>query len=226
MYKSLVFASIVCLVCSILLAIAASSLKPFQDYNVSIDQKKNILKSLKYLDDFSMEGTLVEKLYQKNVIEVVIDRNGNIIAGKTIADAQVDDKLLYLYETKDRSAIVIPVEGMGLWSTLLGYLALENDGHTIKGITFYEQKETPGLGAEIATNWFTGNFNGKNLKNSQGEWVSVTVAKGKARDLAGIEDQNKVDGISGATMTSRGVTDLLYQGMEDYKNYLRSMRGN
>ncbi len=226
MRKSIVFAGIVCIVCSILLSIAASSLKPLQDYNVSIDQKKNILKALGYIKDFSMLGKHVGDLYNKNIKEVIIDLNGNVLKDKNMADALANSKLLYLYETKDRSALAIPVEGMGLWSLLQGYLALESDGHSIKGITFYEQKETPGLGAEIAKDWFTKNFKGKSLINSQGQWTSVTVAKGKASDLSGVESSNKVDGIGGATMTSRGVTDLLHKGMEAYKPYLRRMRRN
>jgi Na+-transporting NADH:ubiquinone oxidoreductase subunit C len=106
---------------------------------------------------------------------------------------------------------------------LKGYFAVQKDGHTVAGITFYEQKETPGLGAEIDQKWFTDNYKGKNILNNKGELVSVKVAKGKVSEQPADVQQNMVDGISGATMTTRGVNDLLLAGLKSYRPYFEKI---
>lgn len=224
MRNPFVFASVVCVVCSVLLAIAASSLKPLQEYNVEIDRKKNVLKALAlYQEGTSMSSKEIEEVYANKVAEKVLDAKGNYMADKTMADVAADKSLLPVYQRIDNSSIALPVEGMGLWSLLQGYFALEKDGKTVAGLTFYEQKETPGLGAEISKSWFTDGFIGKSILNSKGELASVTVAKGKAADYSGGELQNVVDGISGSTITCRGVTDLLKVGLNKYEPYLAQL---
>ena len=124
-----------------------------------------------------------------------------------------NNELFYpLYKSKD--GIVIPISGKGLWSTLYGYFALEMDMKTVKGIAFYKHGETPGLGAEVEKKWFQNNFIGKKIFDENSNLVSITVYKGSSGD-----DIHGVDGISGATVTSNGVTNFLKSILNNYKPY-------
>ena len=220
--NTFVFATIVCVVCSVLLSLAANLLRPRQTYNVEIDRKKNVLVALGLHNPArKIAPQDVEALYKEKIAELVINsETGEVVEGKTIDELEEGSKLLPLYKRIDNDYIALPVEGMGLWSLLQGFFALKDDYNTVVGITFYEQKETPGLGAEITSEWFTNNFVGKEILNDAGELTSVIVAKGKAADMSSMNIKNVVDGISGATMTGRGVTDLLKEGVETYKPYL------
>ena len=123
------------------------------------------------------------------------------------------------------SVYAIPVHGKGLWSTLYGYLALESDLDTIKGMTFYKHGETAGLGAEIAKPWFQENFVGKKIFD--GEVLrSIEVVKGKVEQLIADPDDQiyAVDGISGASITGRGVADLLKEKLGIYEPYVKRVR--
>ncbi|MFC1584321.1 FMN-binding protein [Fibrobacterota bacterium] len=218
------FAAAVCIVCSVLLAVAASSLKPLQEFNVSIDRKTNILKALGLYDQKSgqLPAYEIEKIFSQRIMEKAMDAMGNEVAIDLRGEKREGGYLPY-YVRSDNNSIAIPIEGMGLWSLLQGYLALESDGRTVKGLTFYEHKETPGLGAEIEEDWFTGNFVGKDILNKAGELVSITAVRGKAGEYAGQDLDNLVDGISGASMTVRGVNDLLLAGLKDYEQYLKRL---
>ncbi len=223
MRNTFVFATLVCLVCSVSLATFATWLKPRQQYNLEIDQKKNILMALGLVESGAkVEAKAVEKLYEDKVKAYVIDKSGSVQPDMKPNQIPESSELLPVFERQDNNYVALPVAGMGLWSLLKGYIALKEDGHTVAGITFYEQAETPGLGAEISTEWFTQNFVGKDILNPKGELVSIQVAKGKAADAAGVDISNVVDGISGATMTCRGVTNLLKVGMQDYRPFLEN----
>jgi Na+-transporting NADH:ubiquinone oxidoreductase subunit C len=221
---TLFFAAAVCVICSLVLSLVTSVLRPYQERNIALDKKKNILKSLNLYDpDRGATMEDIERIYNEKIQEVIIDARGNEVQGKSVQDAELDPSMNHLFLRKDNGALAIPVAGMGLWDMIKGYLAIERDGHTVMGITFYEQLETAGLGAEIVNDMFTDNFKGKDILNSAGELVAVTVAKGKAEEASGGELRNTVDGISGATMTGRGVTDLLKAGAELYKPYLQKL---
>lgn len=121
------------------------------------------------------------------------------------------------------TAYAIPVFGKGLWSTLKGYLAFDNDFNTVKGITFYEHKETPGLGARIEEQWFLDNFKGKQIFGENGELSSVTVKKGPINPSNPQEKMHMVDGISGATITCNGVSQLLMKDLSLYETFFKKM---
>ncbi len=201
------FAAIVCVVCSLVVSSAATLLKERQDRNVRIDQQKNILGAVG-LQAEDPEG--IETLYATRIKEL-----------------KVTDENLDLYVREDNgqpTAYAFPISGKGLWSTLYGYLALEPDGDTIKGISFYKHGETPGLGAEIEKEWFRKNFIGKKCLADDGTLASITVVKGKVEALIepGVQ-KHYVDGISGATITSRGVTTLIRVGLEQYGPFLKTL---
>jgi Na+-transporting NADH:ubiquinone oxidoreductase subunit C len=213
------------MVCSLLLAAAASALRPRQESNIALEKKMNVLKSLELYDTGKsrLKPAEIESLYRQRIEEKVIDLQGNEVTGMTVHEAEENPEYLQVYVRRDNGALAISLEGLGLWSELKCYLALERDGHTVMGITFYEQKETPGLGAEIEREWFTDNFSGKDVLNSRSELASITVVKGKALDHKGAEQENMVDGISGATMTVNGVNDMLRDGLKAYRPFLEKL---
>jgi len=223
------FAAVVTMVCSVLLASAATLLKERQDQNIQLDIKYNILSVLGLVDNRDMEADKLLSLYDENVKTFVVDLKGKEVEGRIAEDIdpKKDPDLLPVYTRQDKGKIVaycLPTQGKALWSTVKGYIALESDLNTVKGITFYSHAETPGLGGEIDKEWFTSSFKGKTIRNSQGEIVSVEVVKGKIRDGAkGIE--HKVDGISGATLTGNGLNAFIKATLEKYEPYFNITRG-
>lgn len=230
-FQTFRFAIIVTFICSLLLASAATFLKPRQLDNEALDIKKNILKAAGLTSaDQQLTRQDIVKLYNDNIKEFVIDESGNIVEGKQPLniDPKEPNGLLPLYESFSGDhidAYIIAISGKGLWSTLYGYLAIEPDGETVKGITFYKHGETPGLGGEIEKKWFTDNFIGKRFINDEGELVSITVVKGKVQNVVK-QDQyyHNVDGISGATLTGRGINRFLKQDLMEYDPFFKRIR--
>ena len=116
----------------------------------------------------------------------------------------------------------IPISGKGLWSTLYGYFAIEPDCETAKGITFYAHKETPGLGGEVDKAWFQNNFIGKKFVDENGALIGIKVIKGKANP----NSSHEVDGISGATVTSKGLEVFLLDDLKKYEPFFKKLRNN
>jgi Na+-transporting NADH:ubiquinone oxidoreductase subunit C len=216
------FAAAVCTVCSLLLAFSNMALKPYQDKNVEIDRQKNVLMSLA-LYDAAMTTENIESTYKTKIREKIIDNNGDVVSGKTIKDVEKNPELFSIFERIEDGAFAISIQGLGLWKLIRGYFALENDGKTVLGVTFYEQGETPGLGAEIENEWFTNNFKGKSILNSKNELVAISIVKGKAVDVQNQEQNNIVDGISGATMTGKGINIFLLNCIKANKKYLEKI---
>lgn len=229
------FAAAVCVSCSLVISSAAILLRDRQQKNVEIDMQKNILRCVGFAHE-GATGEEIRRLYRENIEELVIDREGNVVEGRRLSDLAPED---YLDPMKDpaefplfvrkkdgeKLAYALPIAGKGLWSTLYGYLALEPDAETIKGITFYQHGETPGLGAEIEKAWFQDNWKGKKILGPKGRLVSVRVVKGKAKDACpGAAAAHCVDGISGATMTNSGVTKLVASALKRYDPFFSSLR--
>lgn len=212
------------LVCSVVVAGAAVGLKPTQNEKKLLDKQKNILQAAGLLS-----GSLnadIKKLYAERVEPRVVDlATGDYVEGlkdfdaraaakdpaqsiaipkdQDLAGIQSRAKYAEVYLIKDESGkvnqIVLPMHGSGLWSIMYGLVAVQADGNTINGITYYQQGETAGLGGEIANPLWQKNFVGKKLYDDKGA-VAVKVGKGASADQA-----HGVDGLSGATMTSKGV---------------------
>lgn len=226
-----IFAVIVCVVCSVLLAALAKGLRPRQELNAALEVKKNILKVVELQEPLSPKPSAREVLdaYGNKIQEVVIDSQGNIVEGKKPPDVQEGEPFypLYIYQEGNQvMAYCYPISGKGLWSTLYGYLAMEPDGRTIRGITFYKHGETPGLGGEIEKDWFQENFKGKTIWDAEQKSLApVVVVKGHVEDkLRGEAQNHAVDGITAATMTSNGVTALLDQGIRIYDPFFAKLR--
>jgi len=225
------FALLICVVCSCLLAAVSEGLRARKELNAANDIKKNILKAVGLREPLSRQASPKQVLdvFQKKMEEAVIDAQGRFVIGKKPDAIQDGEEVYPLYIYREQGTVVayaFPVEGKGLWSTLYGYLAIEADGRTVRGITFYQHGETPGLGAEIEKDGFQDNFKGKKIWDAAtGTLVPVTVVKGRVKDVIPADRHAfYVDGISGATMTCEGVNALLARWLKVYEPFLRSRR--
>ena len=228
--KTLIVAISLCFVCSVIVSTAAVMLKPAQEVNKTLDRKRNILAAAGMLDD----SLGVEEQFAQVTTRVVDLRNGRFTedvdptrynqrkAAKDPAESEqlsaAQDQakisrrenyaLVYLVESDqgDIDKIILPIRGYGLWSTLYGFIALEPDGDTVAGLGFYEHGETPGLGGEVDNPRWKASWPGKHVYRD-GE-VAVALLKG-AVDPSNDDAAWQIDGLAGATLTARGVTNLV-----------------
>ena len=193
---TIVYATVIVVIVAVLLSLVHSGLKPMHDKNALMDKQKQILVALN--QDITVGDP--SELYARLVEE------------------KQEGELTYYVATIDGTKkIVIPLRGQGLWGAIWGYVALNCDRNTIYGINFGNEGETPGLGAEIVTENFRSRFFGKHIKDAEGNLRSVAVLKvGKKAP----EGQEQVDAWAGATITSTGVNDMLYNCLNQYKPIL------
>ncbi len=218
------FATIMVIIVAALLSYTSITLKPNQDRNVELERKQNILSSVgvNVARDFS------ETPYNKYIEQsIVLNLDGEVIDGLAseidlAAELKKDPKdqryPLYISEIDGNRRYIIPLRGKGLWGPIWGYIALESDLNTVYGAVFDHKTETPGLGAEINQPMFQDPFSGKIIYNELGEFVSISVVKGTATS----EDMHKVNGISGGTITSDGVSEMLKERLEKYLIYFQN----
>ncbi|RAP29338.1 NADH:ubiquinone oxidoreductase subunit C [Candidatus Marinamargulisbacteria bacterium SCGC AG-343-D04] len=218
--KTFIFAIGMCLVCSIALTSANVGLKERQQLNVKIDQQKNILKSLGlFSSEVSYSGEEIQNMYETKVKSAYLNNDG-------IITESVTDNPIFIVGSEDSiEKYSIPFKAYGLWSWVYGYLALKGDGNTIIGMTVYSHAETPGLGGEVEKSWFQEQFVGKKITDIKGRFVSIGVAKGKAKESVS-EDKlaHYIDGISGATVTSKGVEKYLKIDLKKYEKLSARLR--
>ena len=189
-----VYMTIVVIIVAVLLALANQALKPRQDANILLDKQKQILGALQV--DFS----------QADPAEVYYT-----LVNDTLRYGEAE---VYVANLNGAVKYVLPLSGKGLWGGIGGYLALDEDKNTIYGVNFNHEGETPGLGAKIVELPFRESFEGKHIRNAEGQVVSVAVLKAGTR----AEGQEQVDAISGATITSTGVSTMLNE--ELVNNYV------
>lgn len=250
----IMFAAAVCVFCSIFVAGSAVLLKDRQEANKALDIQKKVLVVAALMEEGeSLPAEEVRRRFDKNVKPKVIDlATGRLAEGidaatfdqkKASADpatsrlappnaAKVsripnNAQIFEIIEDGKLRSIILPIEGKGLWSTLYGFLALDPDGRTISGITFYQHGETPGLGGEVDNPRWKALWSGR-LAFDENWQPAIAVKKGSAGSPE--KDPYHVDGLSGATLTSRGVTNLLAfwlgeNGFAPYLTQLRSERG-
>lgn len=220
--QSFIFALVMCVVCGVFLTGASVGLKSRQEKNVVIDKQKNILKALGFIQEGKKYSSQdVESLYQSKVTSLWVDASGQL-KQKSSKDA------LPIYVVGSLDSIqkyAIPFSAYGLWSWVYGYVALEGDGTTIKGLTVYQHGETPGLGGEVEKPWFQNQYVGKRIAKPNGQFVSVGIVKGKASEKVSAEElPYYVDGISGATITSVGMDKYMKQGLQKYEPFAQRLR--
>ena len=264
--NTFIVATVLCLVCSLLVSASAVGLRSFQNRNVTLDRKKNLLQVVGFTAEQIDAGGGTEELFDKRFeVEIIDLETGKQAveeadeavseAGKDLGDDEDDvlanydqvwaskskkkpvsdpipgpedvagikyrEKFSHVYIMKDEdgkkiSKYVFPVRGKGLWSMMKGYLAVEPDFETIAGLTFYEQGETPGLGGEVMNPKWKAKWVDKKIY--KGDEVAIEVVKG-----SGTGDY-EVDGLSGATITSNGVSSMLeyWLGPEGFMPYIKN----
>jgi len=225
------YAAALTVVCGGLLALASEGLKEKQQANIELEQKKNILSTVMDLP----KGANIEELYAKKVKSFVVDAQGKVIEGVQAKDVVVlaeykkpaDQRKLPVYEFRNESNpekidfVVLPVFGFGLWDNIWGFVALQADLNTIQGVSYQHKGETPGLGARIDSKEIQERYKGKSIYDNN-NLVSVVMMKGEGVDYS--NDKHKVDGMSGATLTAKGVNNMLAQYLSLYENYLKSIK--
>lgn len=230
--KTIGFATVVCLVCSVVLAVVSSTLRPLQEANKENDIKTKVLQvfGIKGEDGRPVKDReTIKKIFDTDIKGLVLDSEGNPVEGKAVSElSEIDinarDKdtglkkyyPLYIYTDPKtgEKLYAIHVSGKGLWSTIKGYMALESDLSTIYGIVFYENAETPGLGAEVAKPYFQDRFKGKKWLTNDGKVAEFKVVK-----AGNTTDEHSVDGITAATLTGNGVQIFLNQDFKVYNKY-------
>ena len=191
-----VYMTVVVIIVAVLLAVVSQALAPKQQANILLDKQKQILGALKV--DFSQADPA--EVYYTLVQDTL-----------TYGEQEV-----YVANLKGATKYILPLSGKGLWGGIGGYLALDEDKNTIYGVNFNHESETPGLGAKIVEPEFRSQFEGKHIRNAEGAVVSVAVLKAGKH----AEGQEQVDAISGATITSSGVSTMLEVNLEEYKEFL------
>jgi len=214
--KSILFALVLCLVCSLVLTGASVGLRPYQRQNVRVDRQKNVLKSVGLVQpDKRYTAAEIFRLFADHIRCLHVSASGERLPHDTTNPREL---AVYLNVRPDNTIAnyIIPINTKGVWGDIKGYLAMKEDGKTIAGFTVYKHSETPGLGGEIEKKWFQENFVGKKIVNPANQFVAVSVAKGEVEDRISPDKQiHYVDGISGATLTgnylSRGLHEVLRQ---------------
>lgn len=244
--QTLKVAFLVCLVCSVVVSMVAVLLKPVVEKNRDREMRRNVLvaagiykkgmdisaafKSIEALvidlpagvkrEDFSPDDYDLQEVLRNPALSDQLSSDNDPAQVRRIPRSA----LVYLVKTADGQLqkIILPIYGMGLWSTMRGFLALEADTRTIAGLTFYEHGETPGLGGEIDNPRWQAQWTGKQAFDEN--WLpAITVAMGKAMP---VPDEFRVDGISGATLTSRGVQNTVrfWLGEKTFGPFLARVR--
>lgn len=225
------FAVGICVVMSTALAFLATSLKPTQEAAAEFDRQKNVMMAAGMIERGDPRPRAeLEKLFAERVEEVVIDtESGDVVDGKTdeeLAELRKQDPKRYrrvgISKTESGAVdtYILPISGKGLWSTLYGYLALESDKNHVRGIQFYKHGETPGLGGEVENPKWTAKWQGKTIRDDEGNLVSITVKKGVVDPAIEREKEHAVDGLAGATITSKGVQSFVKSDLEAFAGYL------
>ncbi len=224
-----------------LLSLASQGLAPAQKKSVELDTKSQILASVmdrEELATFTKDQIL--SMYNERIESLVVDINGSIVEknkkGGPLVAEEVNILKNYKKDPKDRlypvfkyknadnpqkiDAYILPLYGAGLWDKIWGYVALKSDLNTIAGTAFDHKAETPGLGARIGSPEIQNRYVGKKILDGSGNLVSVNMVKGEGN--AGLTE-HQVDGMSGATITGRGVNDMLENYLSYYKSYFEKV---
>ncbi|MCB0755242.1 MAG: NADH:ubiquinone reductase (Na(+)-transporting) subunit C [Flavobacteriales bacterium] len=245
-----IFATVMVIVVATLLALASESLKPMQKKNVANEKRQNILSSVG-IDVSAAEAETAYN--ENLVEALVLDANGNVVESPAVEAFDIDvlkdykaglsniykanaddmDAMksallswgdggvnypLFVLQKDGENVYVVPVVGTGLWGPIWGYITIASDGKTVVGAVFDHKSETPGLGAEINQASFQKPFEGKTIFDENGDYVGIKVMKGGAQG-----SPNGVDAISGGTITSNGVTEMIVRTLKIYEPYLSSL---
>jgi Na+-transporting NADH:ubiquinone oxidoreductase subunit C len=237
------YAAIMVILVAAVLSAVAMFLKPAQDKNVTVARMRAILASANV--EATAENAI--ELFDKYILEeevispegdvVAVYKNGKLEKGDVRAfDINLKEELynkgkgkeyilpLYLANVDGKKYYILPLQGRGLWGQIYGNLAIEDDLNTVGGAEFGHDKETPGLGAEIELPPFESQFIGKKIFDDKGNFTSIKVLKGASKILTGDQLVHGVDAISGGTITSNGVSEMLHSNLENYLPYIQKQK--
>lgn len=230
-------------VVALVLAAMATLLKPIHKANEALYNKRAIIQAVETRLSkpvAEMTDKEVDVVFQQNVDQFVINTDGERLTEEAVVAAGYpggkaefvdmekekkkapENRILpvFKYDKDGESSYIFSVRGSGLWDAIWGNIAFQSNLNTVVGATFDHKSETPGLGAEIKDNPnFREQFQGKEIFEEDGDFVSITVRKGGAKD-----PDHEVDGISGATITADGVTDMLQNGLKNYMAFIEKNR--
>ena len=247
--KTIGIAFVICLICSLVVSISAVSLRDLQKENKLNDKRIKILQvadiydpSISIAEQFSEleskfidfnTGLMMDEYNNFSIDEydqIVVTKDPNLSSkvptSEDIAIIKNRENVGKIYILRDEvgtiDKLVLPIRGYGLWGTLYGYISIEEDFNTVSGIEFYDHKETPGLGAEVDNPKWKAQWKGKKIYKDNK--VNLAVIKGKV-ETGDSESSYKIDGLSGATITSRGVTNMVayWFGESGYSSLLREL---
>jgi Na+-transporting NADH:ubiquinone oxidoreductase subunit C len=239
------FVVIMTVIVALVLSLMSTVLRPLHEKNEAIFNKKAILAAIESdLGDNVKAANLADdevlNIFDGKIKQIVVDYNGNEVSAEEVeAKGYVGGKAenvdmakekkkpeaeriypLFIYDADQGTYYIVSVRGSGLWDEIWGNIALKDDFSTIVGASFDHKGETPGLGAEIKDNpAFKNQFAGKSIYDANGAYTSVVVRKGGIRN-----DRYEVDAISGATVTSVGVSDMLFKGINYYMPYFETLK--
>ncbi|MFV0392686.1 MAG: NADH:ubiquinone reductase (Na(+)-transporting) subunit C [Paludibacteraceae bacterium] len=223
---TIIYAIVMVAIVALLLALVSGALKEKQTANVELDKKKQILSSL----NVELSGQNIESLYNQYIPgAMVINSKGETISEDREKAFSIDiakelskpleqrELPVYIATVEEQTKYILSVRGAGLWGPIWGYVAFNEDKNSIFGTYFAHASETPGLGAEIAGKNFQHKFIGKKIMNADNKFVSVAVVKSGQTDT----QRDYIDGISGGTITSKGVETMLMKSIGQYEPFLK-----
>lgn len=249
--RTLTVALLVCLVCSVFVAGAAVALKPTQLDNRLLDKQRSIL-AIAGLGEANMSAREAKELFKSTISAKLVDLESGKFSDaqdpmtfdplKASKDPKLSSALpgnediagikrqerystVYIVEKNGQvETLILPVRGYGLWSTLHGFIAVKGDLNTVVGMGFYQHGETPGLGGEVDNPKWKGQWPGKTLFDKDGN-LAVEIVKGGI-DPQSPEAEHQVDGLAGATLTSKGVDNLLkfWLGQNGFGPFIANLR--
>lgn len=236
-----IYTTIMVVVVAALLALASIFLQPFQASNIEIEKMQNILSAA----GIPSTSENAKSLYKESVVEELsVNSKGELVAkynstgellegsGQRAFDIDMKKALsmgqegifpVFIYNKDGKNLCIVPLQGKGLWGAIWGYISFASDMNTIVGAKFDHKGETPGLGAEISTDIFQKEFDGKQIFDEQNKFTSITVQKGGVRNYKG-DPIHAVDAISGGTITSAGVSDMLRDCLLHYLPYFEKTK--
>ncbi|MCH6234641.1 NADH:ubiquinone reductase (Na(+)-transporting) subunit C [Cognataquiflexum rubidum] len=239
------FSIILTVVLGLLLSGTSQVLGPLQRKAEELDAKKQILGAV--LDGAQLKQMKPEEVlsfYESRIISKVVDIEGKEVTQNPDGSPIVAEKVnvgknykmapesrmypIYVFHAEGNpesvESYILPVYGAGLWDEIWGYVALQTDLNTIEGVTFSHKAETPGLGARITSPDVQQRYQGKQIFDESGNIQSVWMQKGEGKDYA--NDSDKVDGLSGATITANGVNNMLKNYLQYYSSFLSNQKSS
>jgi Na+-transporting NADH:ubiquinone oxidoreductase subunit C len=232
-----IYSTVLVVIVAAILAIIAVGLKPYQDKNIRVEKMQQLLGAVHISSTVNNAETLYNKYFTK---EYAVDSQGKIVSSYINGQKQgkirpfeinVKDEYkklktkqngvilpVYVCEKEGKQYFVVPVRGAGLWGDIWGNVALKDDMTTVEGVNFDHESETPGLGAEITTQKFQSKFQNKTIFEGN---IFTSIAVEKRADM---KDSHKVDALSGATLTSKGVSAMLNDCLRFYIPYFNTLK--